>query len=145
MIRIEDLPRESQCVYAIENTVNGCRYIGSTFIGLRARWRGHLLRLTRGDHYNKALQRDWDQYGSDAFQIVILESVPDKIYSCWDAEELRNREQYHLTQTLRTCAAYNKQPAYNPDSPSNIHRRTYHYISEQSRQEWQDWMKNRQH
>jgi group I intron endonuclease len=58
-------------IYAIVNKENGRRYIGQTgrFI---ARWTKHKLLLRRGEHPTKALQADWNLYGSDAFEFIIL-------------------------------------------------------------------------
>lgn len=52
-------------VYAIVNTVNGKRYVGSA-IDLHRRWREHQRRLVNGTHHNMALARAWAKYGKAA-------------------------------------------------------------------------------
>ncbi|MCK9437465.1 MAG: GIY-YIG nuclease family protein [Synergistaceae bacterium] len=53
-------------VYAIENKVNGKRYIGSA-INIRRRFIEHKSPLRRGIHWNKYLQRAWNMYGEESF------------------------------------------------------------------------------
>jgi group I intron endonuclease len=68
-------------VYAITNTVNGKRYIGSAAQfervgrGFRFRWREHLRELNAGRHHSQKLQRAWVKYGPDAFVFEVLEVV----------------------------------------------------------------------
>lgn len=49
-------------IYAIENTVTGKIYVGSTTIAGR-RFSGHDYQLRSGIHPNKELQADWEKYG----------------------------------------------------------------------------------
>ena len=53
-------------IYEIRNTVNGKRYVGSTF-SFQRRWRDHRWDLRRRGHRSQLLQRAWDKYGSSAF------------------------------------------------------------------------------
>lgn len=59
-------------VYKVENKVNGRFFIGSTrdvtnLNGLR-------FQLNMGGFLNRELQKDWDTYGEDQFEITILET-----------------------------------------------------------------------
>lgn len=58
-------------VYAIENTVNGGRYIGST-INHKSRWSVHRSTLRKGKHHSFILQKAWDKYGEAAFEFKVL-------------------------------------------------------------------------
>ena len=53
-------------VYAIENTLNGKQYIGSTS-NLRKRRLDHFGTLRQGKHDNEHLQRSFNLYGEDVF------------------------------------------------------------------------------
>ena len=54
-------------IYAIVNTVNGKRYIGSA-VKFEKRWRGHRNDLKCGGHHSRYLQAAWNKYGSNAFE-----------------------------------------------------------------------------
>lgn len=64
-------------IYAIVNTVNEKRYIGSA-VSLNIRKRDHFNALRKHTHCNSVLQKAWDKYTEAAFVFVILERVPDK-------------------------------------------------------------------
>jgi hypothetical protein len=83
-------------IYAIENTLTGLRYIGSSG-NIAGRYAQHRADLRRGIHHAKILQDAWNTYGEDAFILIILDEVSD-------VTELENREQYYLD---------NESPQYN--------------------------------
>jgi group I intron endonuclease len=62
---------KSSGVYAIVNLLNGKCYIGSA-IKLEKRFKEHRNALLRGDHNSVLMQRAWDKYGPDAFEIRTL-------------------------------------------------------------------------
>jgi group I intron endonuclease len=62
---------KSSGVYAIVNLLNGKCYIGSA-IKLEKRFKEHRNALLRGDHNSILMQRAWDKYGPDAFEIRTL-------------------------------------------------------------------------
>jgi group I intron endonuclease len=62
-------------VYAIENTVNGHRYIGST-TNYKSRWHTHRSTLRRGVHHSFILQKAWGKYGAQAFEFKLLLVCP---------------------------------------------------------------------
>lgn len=64
-------------VYKITNTVDGKVYIGSTAVGMKARWSNHLSSLRKGTHYNRRLQNAWSKYGENAFTFEIVETAVD--------------------------------------------------------------------
>lgn len=63
-------------IYAITNTVNGKRYIGSA-VDVARRWRAHKYRLNRGDHHSIKLQNSWSKHGQEAFLFEVVEVVGD--------------------------------------------------------------------
>ncbi|WP_313452543.1 NUMOD3 domain-containing DNA-binding protein [Brevundimonas sp.] len=67
-------------IYAIVNTINGKRYVGSA-VAIKARWRVHRHQLGRGVHHSAPLQRAWKKYGPESFRFEVLEvcSVSDLI------------------------------------------------------------------
>ena len=54
-------------VYAIVNTVNGKRYVGSA-VSFRDRWDRHKSYLRAGQHPTPPLQRAWAKHGEQAFE-----------------------------------------------------------------------------
>lgn len=65
----------SSGIYAITNSVNGKKYIGSA-VRLHYRFKEHVRLLNKGIHHSITLQRSWDKYGQDAFSYSVLEFVP---------------------------------------------------------------------
>jgi group I intron endonuclease len=64
-------------VYQVKNTVNGKVLIGSS-LNLEGPLNRHKFMLKIGSHTNKALQKDWDEFGPDMFVFEILEEVKVK-------------------------------------------------------------------
>ena len=74
-------------IYCIYNNKNNKRYIGQT-IYLNRRWTQHKSKLKSHCHNNKLLQSDYDMYGIEVFEYIILEYC--------SLEELNNREKYWI-------------------------------------------------
>lgn len=64
-------------VFQVKNIQNGKVLLGSS-LNLEGALNKHQFMLTAGGHLNKALQRDWNEYGSDQFVFEILEVVEVK-------------------------------------------------------------------
>ena len=64
-------------IYQVKNTTNGKVLLGSS-LNLEGPLNRHKFMLKIGIHTNKALQKDWDELGSDAFVFEILEEVKTK-------------------------------------------------------------------
>jgi len=88
-------------VYEIRNTINGRRYIGSSY-RVHHRWKEHKRHLRRKMHHSFLLQRAWDKYEPSDFIFSILEVVDGP-------ENLVATEQYWFDE-LRP---YEKQNGYN--------------------------------
>lgn len=88
-------------VYAIVNTVNGKKYIGSSF-DVKDRLIGHKSALRHNRHQNSHLQRAWNKYGEDAFTYELLESCL--------IDELLDLEQKWIDDTEVIAEGYNICP-----------------------------------
>jgi group I intron endonuclease len=76
-------------IYKILNKINGKYYVGSAK-NIYDRWSDHKKDLKKSRHHNRHLQRAWDKYGKENFELVVVETcVP---------EALLDREQEHLTR-----------------------------------------------
>lgn len=64
-------------VYAIINTINGHIYIGGTTQVFSRRWYDHKVKLNKGQHGNKYLQRAWKRYGEESFDFCVLERLEE--------------------------------------------------------------------
>jgi len=61
-------------VFQIRNRTNGKVLLGSSK-NLEGPLNGHRFMLRIGSHTNKALQADWNEFGAEAFDFEILETV----------------------------------------------------------------------
>lgn len=79
----------TQGIYQIENSINGKRYIGSSF-NIPDRWKRHIRELNKGTHKNKHLLAAWNKYGCDNFKFSILELCTP--------EEINKKEEYYISK-----------------------------------------------
>lgn len=61
--------------YEIRNKVNGKKYIGITEKQPEIRFKQHKNKLLKGCHINYKLQSDWNKYGEENFDFVVIESL----------------------------------------------------------------------
>ena len=61
-------------VFQVKNTANDKVLLGSS-LNLEGSLNKHRFTLKIGSHTNKALQKDWNEYGPDKFTFEILEVV----------------------------------------------------------------------
>lgn len=70
-------------IYGIQNIITNKWYIGSCH-NFRDRVRRHFYNLEHNCHHSNKLQRSWNKYGSNAFEIMILKQLEpidvEKIY-----------------------------------------------------------------
>jgi group I intron endonuclease len=87
-------------IYAIVNTKNKKRYIGSA-VNVEKRWREHLCTLRSGKHHSRHLQAAWNRYGEAAFRF-------DVVTTC-EPQELVEQEQFWIDafQTAEGKHGYN--------------------------------------
>ena len=64
-------------VFQVKNVVNGKILLGSS-LNLEGPLNGHKFMLKIGRHRNRALQKEWNEFGEDKFTFDILEVVKVK-------------------------------------------------------------------
>lgn len=64
-------------VFQIRNTVNGKIFVDSG-INMQAKWNRNKSQLKFGNHPNKRLQKDWNEFGEEAFIFEILSELEQK-------------------------------------------------------------------
>ncbi|WP_411830191.1 GIY-YIG nuclease family protein [Paenibacillus alba] len=72
-------------VFQFRNTINDKRWVVSTK-NLRT-MNGKRLELEMGNHRNKPLQKEWNEFGSDAFVLEVLEVLEVKETGYFDAND----------------------------------------------------------
>jgi hypothetical protein len=79
LIREYKESRRPMGVYRVRNTVNGRSLVGAS-ADLPAMLNRHRAQLRLGAHANRALQRDWNEFGPQAFEFHILDTLtaPDR-------------------------------------------------------------------
>ena len=93
-------------IYALYNIASGKAYIGQTR-NLERRKQDHFRNLRKGKHYNKYLQRAFNQDGEQNFKFVIIEKCP--------IEELDKKERYYIEkyQLMDNYLGYNMENGGN--------------------------------
>ena len=92
-------------IYCIINTANNKRYIGSA-VNLQERIKQHYTELSKGVHFNDHLQRSWEKYGEESFELEILETVINIEYQTLLQIEDNYINQYN---TIDETLGYNKR------------------------------------
>ncbi|NHN31173.1 GIY-YIG nuclease family protein [Paenibacillus agricola] len=88
-------------IYLIENVANGTVYVGST-VNSSSRLTKHRYMLKKGNHRNRLLQADYDNYGLDQFKFTSIEEVNSKVRY--------EREQFWMDRYRETNNLYNIFP-----------------------------------
>ena len=73
-------------VYRVRNTANGRSLVGASR-DLRARLNRHQAELSLGIHPNKALLNDWKEFGKDAFEFEMLDTLEPSDKPGYDPKE----------------------------------------------------------
>lgn len=126
-ISISKQQEKSIGVYQIKNNINGKIYIGSTISGFKKRIREHLYELSKGTHHSNHLQKAFNKYKSESFEISILEICT--------RENIVEREQHYidLYKPYERKNGYNiLQRAYNSEGYRHTEE-TITLISEMSK------------
>lgn len=103
-------------IYAIRNSVNKKMYIGQS-LDIGKRWCIHLKSLSENDHHSYLLQKDWNEYGCDAFSFYILEDftppLPLNTNYLKTKLALICREHYYMEKYDTLINGYNIEDTYN--------------------------------
>ena len=87
-------------VFQIRNTVNGKVLIG-TSVNLPAILNRHQAELRLGGHRNRALQQDWNEFGPEAFELTILDTLPPSDRPAYNpADDLKALEALWLEKLM---------------------------------------------
>lgn len=79
LIREYKESRRPMGVFRVLNTVNGKSFVG-TSKDLPAMLNRQQAQLRMGGHPNRALQKDWEEFGAEAFEFEVLDTLaaPDR-------------------------------------------------------------------
>lgn len=83
-------------IYAIVNTKNNKRYIGSSR-NIELRWNQHHCDLRKNRHHSIALQRAWNKYGEGSFQFKILIKCSVDELLDYEQKYLDKQSDYNIT------------------------------------------------
>ncbi len=98
-------------IFQVKNKANGKVLLGSS-LNLEGVWNSQRFKLSTGMHFNKALQKEWDEYGPEAFLFEILEVVQERDDADFNVnDELTLLEELWL-EKLSLCG----EQGYNIDS-----------------------------
>ena len=102
-------------VYQIRNTVNGRSLVGVS-LNLPAILNRHRAQLRLGDHSNRALQKDWNEFGPEAFEFQILDTLQPHDQPDYDpSHDLRVLEELWLEKLSPfEDQGYNIKPKRKP-------------------------------
>ncbi|SMG44258.1 GIY-YIG nuclease family protein [Paenibacillus aquistagni] len=76
-------------VYQIVNKENGYFVLGSS-MDVDQVWNKEKFTLDLGSHMNKELQKQWNEYGGEAFELKVLEELkPEEEYIVEPADRLK--------------------------------------------------------
>ncbi|WP_373530024.1 GIY-YIG nuclease family protein [Nostoc sp.] len=93
-------------IYSIRNLITNMQYIGQS-TQIKNRWQSHMRELNKSRHSRTLLQQDWNLYGANTFEWLVIEAVPA------EREQLLIRERYWMDAI---------EPGYNSTS---TYARTY--------------------
>lgn len=85
-------------IYSIKNKINNKEYIGQS-IDIETRWSNHQRLLKKGQHENYLLQDDYNLYGDNSFDYLVLEEC--------SKDELCEREKYWIEKKKSKGQGYN--------------------------------------
>jgi len=90
-------------IYCIENLTTNKKYIGQSK-NISYRIKQHLYELRNNKHYNSYLQKAWNKYGEDNFNIYVVEYC--------SIQDLDEKERFYITQYNTTDNQYGYNMTY---------------------------------
>ena len=88
---IPDEDKNKCGIYCIRNTTNNAKYIGQTTEGFYNRFIRHSNALENNNHFNNHLQNAYNKYGSENFEMSVVEI-------CNDASVINELEEKYISQ-----------------------------------------------
>jgi hypothetical protein len=96
LIREYKESRRPMGVFQVRNNRNGRVLVGAS-TDLPSILNRHRAQLRLGTHSNRALQKDWNELGPEAFEFEVLDTLTEPDRPDWDpAEDLRALEELWL-------------------------------------------------
>lgn len=93
-------------IYCINNITNGHCYVGGS-IHVARRLREHKSLLSQGIHFNVHLQRAWNKYGRDAFELTPILSCNKDMVTWYEQQFLDQwKPEYNLSPTAGNIYGY---------------------------------------
>ncbi|NOU74100.1 GIY-YIG nuclease family protein [Paenibacillus sp. LMG 31458] len=98
-------------VFQVRNTINGKLWVISTK-NLKS-MNGKLMELQMGTHRNQFLQKDWNEFGGDAFVLEVLEVLKVKETGYFDENDALKKLEEKWLEELQPYEdrGYNKRKA----------------------------------
>lgn len=78
--------KEIPVIYGIHNIITNKWYIGSCH-NMRDRLHRHYYCLTHDQHHSPKLQKSWNKYGENAFEVIVLKSLEETSDDMFTIEE----------------------------------------------------------
>lgn len=88
-------------IYAIHCLINDKMYIGQTEMNFGDRRDNHYALLNNNKHHIEDLQNDWNKYGKENFEFIVLHDLQD-------GENITEIEEQYIKQYKDKNQAYNK-------------------------------------
>jgi hypothetical protein len=103
--------RHAMGIFRVRNLVNDRSFVGSTS-NLPAMLNRQRAQLSMGVHANRALQKDWDELGSEAFEFGVLDELIPRDQPTYDpTADLQALEELWLDRlSPYEERGYNKAP-----------------------------------
>jgi group I intron endonuclease len=140
-----------KCIYAIVHRDTGRRYVGST-LHSEDRFADHWFKLEHNCHHSRYLQRAFNKYGRDAFEIRILQEFDDIT-----KEQIQAIEQSYIDElqpedfnASRDARTPQRRGPHTPESRQKIsegqkRRHMEHPVTVESRQKMSESHKGQRH
>ena len=75
-------------IYHIINHANNWIYVGSTLNEVQ-RLNKHIRHLAKNKHYNKAMQKDFNEFGSENFSVdVVTRDIPEDVLHLYEMAQI---------------------------------------------------------
>ena len=89
-------------IYFIRNKITGIGYVGQTANNFGDRRDSNFAKLRHGKHDNVLLQEDWDKYGEDNYEFVVLEELESPM-------NIDEREKFWIAKMKEDGKSFNLQ------------------------------------